>query len=583
MSAPVDELTQQATMAEEGAAAEQLAPEGDTELAELIAASSVPPVPVLTTCLAGALSALAAAWLVSGLFRGFEARAIAISAVLIGTGLVYVSVRFSRPRLQYLLLPIALIMGAILVAPDARQGVASMPALVLDALRSGGILQPPIDFEPGWRLVLTAVFTMLCGGSCALGLALEKPRAAASGSFETRRLLRSGALAAGLVAAVFVLNQFGFFFPQANREHVDPPQRPRVPPPAPDVPLFAVKMDQKVPLRLGVIDVYKDGAFMLPPQDTRRLDRLNPPARLAARAKGEPPPAGAPQKTFTADITVEQATGHLLPDLAWSRSVGGREVPIVYDPRTNTLKLSGRPLYSGLHYTITAGVPPDGRALAKGGPLPAEAKQYLEAPPVPLEVKTILDKAPENPFDRLQAVRNALYLHVVAAGTGQPTDVSAQRVVQMLQGGQANPYEITAAEALLGRWAGIPSRIGYGYFGGADKGNGVNEIRPKHGSTWLEAAKEPAQHRRHGSVRAGGLSAGPHPHASAPVCHRPLLPGPRDPGSAPACADGRYLSGFRKRAAAEKAIRLGTAAERARPHRRRIRRVQGPRARPRHR
>src|SRR5206468_922777 len=81
----------------------------------------------------------------------------------------------------------------------------------------------------------------------------------------------------------------------------------------------------------------------------------------------------------------------------------------------------------------------------------------------------------------------ALYDHVVVAGVGKPTDVSTQRVVQMLQGAQANPYEVTAAEALLARWAGIPSRIGYGYFGGTDVGGGVLQVRPGNGSTWLEA------------------------------------------------------------------------------------------------
>jgi hypothetical protein len=491
------------------------------------------PLPVFRICLAGALSALAPAWLVGGFFRGYEARAIAFAAVLVGAAITYVSVRFGRPWLQYLLLPTGLVIGAVLIAPYANAGTGSLPGLVSDALRTGGILQPPIDFEPGWRLILSVLFVMLGGGAGALGVALEKPRAAAalpapvalgaaivqppgaevvsalvaaglvvaalavsygadltrsselSGSFERVRLLRSAALGAGLVVAILVLNQFGFLFPNATRDHVDPPTRPQLPPPVPDVPLFEVKMAQKVPLRLGVIDVYQDGAFLLPPNDTGRLDRLNPPAALAAPSS-ELPLAKEPKKTFSIDVTVKQATGHLLPAVAWATSIEG-SATFDHDPRTNTVRLAGRPLFSGLHYSLIAGVPPDGRALARSGAPHARAKEFLEAPPAPVQVKAILGKAPESRFDRLQFVRKALYDHVVAAGVGRPTDVSAARVVKMLDGAEANAYEITAAEALLARWAGIPSRIGYGYYGGTAKRGGVVEIRPKNGSTWLEA------------------------------------------------------------------------------------------------
>ena len=39
---------------------------------------------------------------------------------------------------------------------------------------------------------------------------------------------------------------------------------------------------------------------------------------------------------------------------------------------------------------------------------------------------------------------------------GQPV----AKVDDMLNGGEATPYQITAAEALLARWAGVPSRPG---------------------------------------------------------------------------------------------------------------------------
>ena len=83
-------------------------------------------------------------------------------------------------------------------------------------------------------------------------------------------------------------------------------------------------------------------------------------------------------------------------------------------------------------------------------------------------------------------MRTALYEKFVAAGQGTPTDVSADRVVELLNGGSGNPYELTASEALLARWAGIPSRIGFGYYEGEKKGDAV-EFRPANASTYLEA------------------------------------------------------------------------------------------------
>jgi hypothetical protein len=92
-----------------------------------------------------------------------------------------------------------------------------------------------------------------------------------------------------------------------------------------------------------------------------------------------------------------------------------------------------------------------------------------------------------NAFERLQFVRNAFYSKVVAAGAGRPVDVPPGRVADLLEGKEGTPYEITAAEALLARWAGVPSRLGYGWYGGKTSEPGRFSIRPRHGATWLEA------------------------------------------------------------------------------------------------
>jgi hypothetical protein len=72
---------------------------------------------------------------------------------------------------------------------------------------------------------------------------------------------------------------------------------------------------------------------------------------------------------------------------------------------------------------------------------------------------------------------------VTATGTGAPKSVPPERVQEMLSGAkEGTPYEIVAAQALLARWAGIPSRIGYGFDGGEVTDNKL-EVRPKNGAS----------------------------------------------------------------------------------------------------
>lgn len=506
----------------------QATPEVETE--------DVQPVPLLQTGLAAGLSTAAAAWMVGGIFNGWDARVVGLLAGALGAGMGYAIYRFQRPSLQFLLPAIGVFIGAIVVAPDAHAGSSSLPNLVTDALRSGGLLQPPVDFAPGWKLILIAMFVVLGSGAVGVAVATSRPRLAPlvpiplalgaalvqppgnallssavtiigilaafavsfgadlgrgmgdgtklDSGFELRRLGRTGGMVAGLVVAVVALNQAGFLYPSPDQNRIVPPQRPQVPPDPPDVPLFRVTTTAQAPYRLGVIDVYdvKQGAWMLPEQDNRRLERLSAPATLPG------PKLTSPH--LTATFVVEQASGHLLPSLGGMVGVEGLSgQQFYYDPRQQTIQIANRPLFAGLTYTVEAPLPVSATDLRKAAPADASIRaQFLTAPPVPLEVQAILDKAPSNDaFDRLQFVRRTLYDKVVAAGAGKPVDVSAQRAVQVIEGQDASPYEITATEALLARWAGIPARIGYGYYGGQRLPNGSVEIRPRNGATWLEA------------------------------------------------------------------------------------------------
>jgi transglutaminase-like putative cysteine protease len=477
----------------------------------------------------GALSAIGAAWMVGGIFRGPEARIVGILGVLIGGGLSYGATRWRASLLNYLVLPTSLLVGAGLMSSSSGGGTSSLPALVKDAATSSQVLQPPIDFAPGWRLILVVVLAMVTASASVLALSLRRSRLAvgvpvlltvaaaliqppgravvtsavsvgfvvmalatsyaADGvgdtfdlGFEVRRLGRSAIAGVVLIAALVVASKVSFLFPNKDSHHVIPPRKPPVSPPPKDVPLYEVKGPVAGPLRAGVIDVYdvKQKAWLLPPVDNLRLKRLHLPADLP----GSGTTVAGPPSRIT--VRVDQASGHVLPMLAGTTHVDG-SASVDYDPRTQTLALAQRPVYTGLSYTLTVSPAPSGAQLsASTGVVPPSLKEFTTAPPIPPAVQALLDKAPKGAYAKLQFLRAALYSHFTAAGQGKPTDVSADRVVQLLQGGTGNPYELTASEGLLARWAGIPSRIGFGYYNGEHLGDGSVQFRPTNAATYLE-------------------------------------------------------------------------------------------------
>jgi hypothetical protein len=101
----------------------------------------------------------------------------------------------------------------------------------------------------------------------------------------------------------------------------------------------------------------------------------------------------------------------------------------------------------------------------------------------------LLSEAPANPWDRLDFARRALSEVVVASGAGSPEDVDNKTVERLLSGNhEGTPFEIVAVEALLTRWAGVPSRIGFGFDGVNIEGEeGLRTVRPKNAAQWLEA------------------------------------------------------------------------------------------------
>ena len=507
------------------------------------------PVGVGLTCAAVAFATLACAWLLGGVFSGVAAKVAASLSALVGPLVVWLSYRTRRPAVvQYLVLPGSLLAGALYVLPATTGGSANIVSLVAEAVRNGGLGQPPVPYEPGWRFLLVVLLSVLGTGAASLGVSGDRPRLAvavplplvvgaalvqpaeraalnsvvaivlmvgalilASGAqlaqeesssarFEARRLLRGlGALLA-LAAILVPLSQAGFLFPEASDDRVVPPMRPEAQPPLSDRVLFSVKADKadQGPWRFGVVDVYNGEAWLLPPYDVRRFVSVDGGGDLAEATRGVTPstddgPVGVPPATpgsRTVTFTVGDLPGRVLPVVEGARAVTERGVAVQFDPRTQTLRSPSGRAGKGTTYTVVAATPPDAGVLGKAPrPDPAALATYLQAPTPPPEVQALLARAPgDNNFRRLQYVRNALYAKVVAAGKGEPVDVPPSRVPEMLAGGKATPYEITAAEALLARWAGVPSRIGYGFYSGTRTKDGTAfEVHPRDGATWLEA------------------------------------------------------------------------------------------------
>jgi hypothetical protein len=189
----------------------------------------------------------------------------------------------------------------------------------------------------------------------------------------------------------------------------------------------------------------------------------------------------------SAEFTVKDLGGFTLPGPISPVRIEGAKGDVGFDPRTQVFRTRTGSAGEGFDYRIDAARPLTGVELrASGGQaVPDELRRFAEVPDAPVEVRQLLDTAPTNPFERVQSLRAKLYTQVTAAGSGVPVDVNPARVVQMLAGDEATPFEIVAAEALLARWAGLPARIGYGFNGGSPVEDG-REFRPKDGANWLE-------------------------------------------------------------------------------------------------
>jgi hypothetical protein len=505
-------------------------------------ADARPPVNPISAAAAAFFATAAVGWMIGGTFVGFAPRLVGVLGALIGAGMVGASYKTKNPTiLQALALPVAILVGIVMVAPSATG--TSVPQLVIDAIKTGGLSQPPAPFDPGWRLLLIIVTCSVAVAASVGAVAANRSRLAVflpapivafavliqppgkealsvapslgllvaalaiafggelsrdsetGARVESRRLGKAGGLLLVIMAALVGLSQLGFLYPPTPDSTIVPPKRPQTPPPLDnDDVLFTVKQKELSPLRLGVLDVYDGTAWLTPPYDPKRYVEISGarlPAFAPEKRSGFDTPQPAPKKTVSATIKITKVgPAREIPGLTNTVAVSGAPKGTEFDPRSQTIRLPGRGKV-GQTYTVTAAALPDAAALAASKTPGAALREFVRVPTAPPAVKELLDAVPPNlnAFERLQFVRTSFYSKITAAGPGNPVDLPPARVQQFLKGSAASPYEITASEVLMARWAGVPARIGYGYYNADAKvdAKGNVGIRPSDGAMWLEA------------------------------------------------------------------------------------------------
>jgi hypothetical protein len=492
-----------------------------------------PEAPVLRLSLAVGATTLAAAVMAGGVFTGISPRPYAAIAGVLGIALGATASRIRRPLVSNLAIVSGLfLIGLFTLALTGPDHLTQVSSLVQEASKAGNVLRPPVKFDPGWAAILGWLMAAVGFGAIWTATALRKPALAilvpipvvgiaaisvpkdqqlASGlvalvlfaiglgllstaqnigeedqrpplSYELRRAVRSLPLIAVITLALYAAAQTNFLFPKPLVDPTQQPQKPKT------VPLSKVK-DQVLfevsnanvpgPWRTGSLDEYDGKDWRLPPFSENRLDTV-PKTGIVTKDL-----QGGTRATFK----IVNLNGAVLPGLPNIVGVKAQGPRLAYDARNGNLRVDQGQITPGLTYTVVgAGYPAASELENLVGSPPAGVRRFLDIPPAPPAVEALLAQAPPDasPWHKLAMARTTILSEVVAAGEGTPVSVTPQRVQEMLTTKkEATPFEIVAAQAMVARWAGVPSRIGYGF----DRGQAVEghiEVRPKNGATFLE-------------------------------------------------------------------------------------------------
>jgi len=556
---------------EQAATTEALAVEEPPLAAEPLAAEPIAAEPLAVTlppefggrdrsvprlAVAAALSTVAAAVMVGGIFRGASPRVYAIFGSLLGVGLGVLARRLRRPAAVNLTVVVGLfLIGFITIAPTGLGNVVSATTLASNAARVGGVLRPPVPFLPGWAAIegwlmgilgLVSVWLAVTLRIPALGLVVPLPVAAIAGisvpknqqvgsglavlglfavalgvlssaqqvgdedtrvplSYEMRRAGRAAALLVTVLVGLWALAQSNVLFPKPVIDPTRKPQKPHVTPlsEVPDRVLFTVETKEpQLPFRTGSLDVYDGHDWLLAPFAESRLRDVPRDGVVDHDLV-----AGAEARFAIAGLT-----GAVLPALPDPVGVVAEGPKLAYDSRNATIRVSQGQVEAGLKYAVTAEALPTSEDLARiVSPNPPELDPFTRIPSPPPAVTDLLARAPHTGrWDTWNFARLYILDNVVVSGLGTPKSMPVSRAQEILASPKAgaSPFEVVALEAMLARWAGIPARIGYGFAVNRHDPEivgGKYQLRPKDGIAfpevwfpgfkWLPVIGDPRQAR----------------------------------------------------------------------------------------
>lgn len=531
------ELEQQAAghLGEEGLASLE------TPIIEEDATSEVM-VPVLRLGIVVSFSVLAAAVMTAGVFVGISPLFYAALSGVLGVAIGIKTSQMKRSAIVFFFTGVGIfLVGMAMMIPTGS--VFDVGEAVKEAVKEGNIRRPPVNFIPGWHAIVGWMMAGLGFISAWVAAELKKPALALlvplpivaltaisvpdqgtpstqvisgvaclilfaiamgllsgtqvevgpdeqrpSMAYEVRRAMRALPLIGVVSAALLFLPNF--LFPPPLYDPTQEAKKPQTVPitKVPDKVLFRVKSNVKGPWRTGGLDVYdpKDGFWKLPPFAASKLA----PIRKSGVVDSELQPG------TLAEIEIVGLEGAVLPGLPNLVGLVAKGPKFAYDDRSANIRLAAGTIKSGLKYKVVAAAIPTIEELRNVNQevkdidctQGVKCSEYLVVPPMPPAVQELIaESGAANSWDRMDYLRSKFLRTVIATGQGIPKAVPADRVEDMLVGSkEGTPYEIVAAQAMLARWAGVPSRIGYGYDGGDKKDDGILEVRPKHGSSFLE-------------------------------------------------------------------------------------------------
>lgn len=480
--------------------------------------------------LACLLSSLGAAVMVGGIFQGAGGRIYACVFAAFGVGVGWGASRLRRAGSTLAVVLIGVFAAGLLaILPSGFHNLIHLRQAVALASHEGSLLRPPVDFLPGWHAIvgwllattgLVAVWTALVLDRPPLGLLVPLPLAAIAGisvpkdaqvasgivvvvlfcaglgllfapsgdgpddrpsaGFELRRAVRSLVLLAVISGALVGLSRTHILFPAPTINPVEQAQLPKTEPltTAVNRVLFDVRSSVSGPWRIGSLDVYDGRYWRLPPYAEAKI-RAVPKNGVVDTSR----PTGE-----TATFIVQGLSGAVLPTLPDTVGIVASGPELAYDSRSGNIRLIQGEVNKGFTYTVAAAPLPKVTQLESDTrPLPAGIKQFLSIPPAPPAVRSLINELRgASRWQTFDALRQWILQHVTVAGQGVPTAVPPSEVVDMISGSrQGSPFEIVAAQAMLARWVGVPSRIGYGFDGGRQV-NGTRQVTPADAASFVE-------------------------------------------------------------------------------------------------